>query len=72
MYEIGQKVVVISDNAIAFDATIFARAKGDNGLAAYKVGAPAQPGESHKACDVFIPEQTAQEERDSWNHFLKS
>jgi hypothetical protein len=64
--------VVISDNAIAFDVTIFARAKGDNGLAAYKVGTPEQPGESHKACDVFIPEQTAQEERDSWNHFLKS
>jgi hypothetical protein len=29
-----------------------------------------QPGQWHKATDVFQPEQTAQEKKDSWNEFL--
>jgi hypothetical protein len=75
VFDIGQRVVVITDNEITFDATILARAKGDSGPGAYKVAfldsGPEEPGQWHKACDVFLPERTAQEERDSWDGFLK-
>ena len=37
MLEIGQKVIVITDKGIAYDATILARAKGDDGPGAYNV-----------------------------------
>jgi len=37
MFDIGQKVVVITGNAIPFNGVILARAKGDNGPCAYKV-----------------------------------
>jgi hypothetical protein len=74
MFEIGQKVVVITENAITFDAVILARAKGDNGPGAYKValsdGGPEETGQWHKASEVFVPEKTAQEERDSWDGFI--
>jgi hypothetical protein len=75
MFDVGQKVVVITDNAITFDATILARAKGDNGPGAYKVAladsGSEEPGQWHKACEVFAPEKTAQEEQESWDGFLK-
>ncbi len=75
MYEIGQKVLVITDKGIAFDATVLATAKGDNGPGAYKVAlndrGPEQLGQWHKAADVFIMDQTMQERKDSWNDFLK-
>jgi len=76
MFEIDQKVVVITDNGIAYDATILARAKSDSTApGAYKVallGVGADQGAQwHKASDVFLPEQTAQEKKDSWNDFLK-
>ena len=74
MFEIGQKVVVITENAITFDAVILARAKGDNGPGAYKVAmsdsGPEETGQWHKASEVFVPEKTAQEERDSWDGFI--
>jgi hypothetical protein len=76
MLEIGQKVIVITDKGIAYDATILARAKGDDGPGAYNVSMqgldPEQPGQWHKACDVFIPEKTAeQEEQESLDSFIK-
>jgi hypothetical protein len=75
MFDIGQKVVVITDNAITFNGTILARAKGDNGPGAYKIAQqdsdPEEPGEWHKANNVFAPEKTMQEEQDSWDGFLK-
>jgi len=75
MFEIGQKVVVITENAITFDATVLARAKGDEGPGAYKVAllgqGPGQLGQWHKACEVFIAEQTEEEKKDSWNNWLK-
>jgi hypothetical protein len=75
MLEIGQKVIVITDKGIAYDATILARAKGDDGPGAYNVSMqgldPEQPGQWHKASDVFLPEQTEQEKKDSWKDFLK-
>jgi hypothetical protein len=74
MFDIGQKVVVITENAITFEAVILARAKGDNGPGAYKVAysesGPGDSGQWHKASEVFVPEKTAQEERDSWDGFL--
>ncbi len=75
MYEVGQKVLVIADKGGAFEATIAAIAKGDKGPGAYKVvpddSGPEQVGLWHKAADVFIQDQTAQEKKDSWNDFLK-
>jgi hypothetical protein len=76
MFDLDAKVVVITDNGIAYDAVILARAKGDGGgPGAYKVSLPGldpkQTGQWHKAADIFLPEQTAQEKKDSWNDFLK-
>jgi hypothetical protein len=76
MFDLGQKVLVITDKGVAFDAVIIARAKGESaGPGAYKVAAkdlgPETVGQWHKASDVFIPEQTAQEKKDTWNDFLK-
>jgi hypothetical protein len=74
MFDIGQKVVVITDNEISFDAVILARAKGDNGPGAYKVAlndsGAEESGQWHKACEVFVPERTVEEERASWDGFL--
>jgi len=76
MFDIGQKVVVITEKGIAYEATILARAKGgDGGPGAYQVAlldsGPEQHGQWHKASDVFAPEPTEQEKKDSWNDFLK-
>jgi hypothetical protein len=74
MFDIGQKVVVITENQITLDAVILARAKGDNGPGAYKVAyndsGPGEAGQWHKASEVFVPEKTAQEERESWDGFI--
>ena len=75
MYEVGQKVMVITDKVVAFKATVLATAKGDGGPGAYMVApidqGPEQPGMWHKAADVFMLDQTLQEKSDSWNDFLK-
>jgi hypothetical protein len=74
MFDIGRKVVIITDNAITFEGTVIARAKGDNGPGAYKIALkdsdPDVPGEWHKASNVFIAEQTAEEMRESWDGFI--
>jgi hypothetical protein len=74
MFDIGRKVVVITENAITFEGTVIGRAKGDGGPGAYKIALidsdPDEPGEWHKAANVFIPEQTAEEARASWDGFL--
>jgi hypothetical protein len=76
MFDLGQKVLVITENGIAFDAVVVGRAKGDNGPGAYNVAlrnsGSELHGQWHKACDVFVAEKTAEEERDSWDDFLKS
>jgi hypothetical protein len=75
MLEVGQKVLVITDKSVAFDGTVIATAKGEGGTAAYKVTLSdldsEQPGQWHKACDVFVLDQTWQEKKDSWEQFLK-
>ena len=76
LFELGAKVVVITDKGLSYDALVVGRAKSDSAApGAYKVslvgvGAENQ-GQWHKASDVFLPEQTAQEKKDSWNDFLK-
>ncbi len=75
MFELDQKVVVITDKGVTYDALVIARAKGDDGgRGAYKVklagSGSEDSGQWHKATDVFQPEQTAQEKKDSWNEFL--
>jgi hypothetical protein len=76
LFELGQKVVVITDKGVTYDAIVIARAKSDGTApGAYKVTlsdiGTEHSGQWHKASDVFLPEQTAQEKKDSWNDFLK-
>jgi hypothetical protein len=76
IFELGAKVVVFTDNGITYDAIVVGRAKSDSTApGAYKVTlndmGSENPGQWHKASDVFQPEQTAQEKKDSWNDFLK-
>jgi hypothetical protein len=70
MYDVGQKVTVITDKGIAYGGVIRARATGDNGPGAYKVvldgSGPDQLGQWHKACDVFVPEKSDEETQDLW------
>jgi len=60
MFELEQRVVVITDKGIAFDGFIIARATGDDGSRAYRVcleGAGlGQQGQWHKASEVFVAE----------------
>jgi hypothetical protein len=62
MFEVGQHVLVIPSSGLPYDATILARAFGDNGPGAYRVSlhahAPESQGQWHKAGDVFAPEKT--------------
>jgi hypothetical protein len=76
MFDLGQKVVVITDKGITYDAVVVGRAKGDSGgPGAYRVTlndlGTENPGQWHKAADVFLPEPTEQEKKDSWEEFLK-
>jgi hypothetical protein len=61
MFEVGQKVIVITDKGIAYDAEILATAQGDDGSRAYKVKIE-QAGQWHKACEIFAPDKSASEE----------
>jgi hypothetical protein len=75
MFQRGQKVVVITDKGISYEAIILAIAKDDEGTAAYKVALDSLGGEQlgqwHKACDVFVREQQPAEEEVSWDSFIK-
>jgi hypothetical protein len=66
MFEVGQKVIVITDKGIAYDAEILATAQGDDGSRAYKVTMSGlkieQAGQWHKACEIFAPDKSASEE----------
>jgi len=69
MFDVGQKVTVITDKAIAYEGYILARATGDDGAAAYKIalngGGLSQTGQWHKASDVFVQEPTEEEVSDT-------
>jgi hypothetical protein len=75
MFDIGTKVVVITEKGISYDAVILAVAKDDSGHAAYKVALDTlgheQFGQWHKAGDVFLQEQHTEAEEASWDNFIK-
>jgi len=76
MFEVGQKVLVITDKGISYDAVILATAKGDGGPGAYKVTMSGlntdQPGQWHKACEIFLPDKSSDEEEQlALDNFLK-
>jgi hypothetical protein len=58
MLELNQSVIVINDKGVAYEGYIMARASGENGTAAYKIGLEGagfgQQGQWHKAGDVFV------------------
>jgi hypothetical protein len=60
MLDLNQSVIVITEKGVAYDGYVMARASGENSAAAYKIGlegaGPEQPGQWHKADDVFVPE----------------
>jgi hypothetical protein len=63
MFEVSQDVTVITYKGIAYDGYIQARAKGDDGQGAYRIGlygsGPEQLGQWHKASDIFVQEKIA-------------
>jgi hypothetical protein len=76
MFEVGQKVLVITDKGISYDPIVLATAKGDDGRAAYKVTMSGlgtdQPGQWHKSCEIFVPDKSAtEEEATALDNFLK-
>ena len=60
MLELNQTVIVITEKGIAYEGFVLARATGENGVGAYKIGLEGagieQQGQWHKASDVFVPE----------------
>jgi hypothetical protein len=72
MFEVGQKVTVITDKGIAYDGVILARATGDNGPGAYKItldgAGPEQMAQWHKAGDVFLREDKDDDAQIAWEN----
>lgn len=75
MLKRGQTVIVITDKGIAYEADIVATAKDDSGNAAYKVALHGSGGEQtgqwHKAGDVFVKEETEEQEDSAWSSITK-
>jgi hypothetical protein len=66
MLELNQTVIVITDKGTAYEGYIMARATGEDGASAYKIGVEGagfeQQGQWHKADDVFVPEPVKDEQ----------
>jgi hypothetical protein len=66
MLDLNQTVIVITDKGVTYEGYIMARASGEDGASAYRIGLEgagfAQQGQWHKASDVFVPEPTKDEE----------
>ncbi len=75
MFNVGQKVMVITEKGIAYDATILARAQSDDGHTAYKVAmnglGPEQMGQWHKASEVFLPEHAEEAEEMYFDAYIR-
>lgn len=60
MLELNQSVIVISDKGVTYEGYVMARASGENGAAAYRIGLEGagfgQQGQWHKSHDVFVQE----------------
>ena len=65
MLELNQTVIVITDKGTAYEGYIMARATGENGASAYRIGLEGagfeQQGQWHKAGDVFVREPVTDE-----------
>ena len=65
MLDLNQTVIVITDKGLAYEGFVLARASGENGPGAYKIGLEGagfvQQGQWHKASDVFVPEPVKEE-----------
>ena len=73
MFDLGQPVLVIADKVISYEGIVTGRAKGDDGgMAADQVALRGgeQTGQWHKACDVFVVEET-KEDADAAESFFK-
>lgn len=74
MFEIGQTVLVITDKGVSYDGMVMARATGDNGgPSAYQIAPKGHEhqGQWHKACDVFVLEQSHEKDADSIENFFR-
>jgi hypothetical protein len=60
MLDLDQKVIVISEKGITYEGFILARASGEDGANAYRIGldgaGSSQLGQWHKAGDIFVVE----------------
>jgi len=65
MLDLNQSVIVITEKGLVYEGYVMARASGENGAAAYKIGlkgaGPGQAGQWHKADDVFVTEAIKEE-----------
>jgi len=70
MFDVGQKVTVITDKGIDYDGIILTSAKGDDGPGAYRVtldgAGPEQMAQWHKAADVFVRNEKDDDSQISW------
>jgi hypothetical protein len=66
MFDLNQSVIVIADKGITYEGYIMARATGEDGASAYRIGLEGagreQLGQWHKAADVFVPEPIKEDE----------
>ncbi|HUD13106.1 MAG TPA: hypothetical protein VMQ56_05560 [Terracidiphilus sp.] len=66
MFDLNQTVIVITEKGVAYEGFILARATGEDGPGAYKIGLEGagfeQPGQWHKAGDVFVPEPVKEDD----------
>ena len=60
MLDLNQGVIVIGEKGVTYEGYVMARASGENGTAAYRIGLAGagfeQQGQWHKSGDVFVPE----------------
>jgi hypothetical protein len=65
MLELNQTVIVITDKGVAYEGYIMARATGEDGASAYRIGVEGagfeQQGQWHKTSDIFVPEPTKED-----------
>jgi hypothetical protein len=66
MLELNQSVIVIADKGLTYEGYVMARATGDSGGMAYRIGLEGagfeQQGQWHKGSDVFVPEPRKEDE----------
>jgi hypothetical protein len=66
MFDLNQTVIVITEKGLAYEGFILARASGEDGPGAYKIGLEGagfeQQGQWHKAGDIFVPEPVKEDD----------